>query len=322
MKQERVSLWDNIKFFLIFMVVVGHFAEAYESNIFKSAFLFIYSFHMPLFLFISGLFYKKGKVRERICIFLSVYMIFKIAIFLVKTAFDQKRNFQIFSESDVPWFVFALAAFYLITYLLSEVDQRYLLIMSILAACFSGYDKSIGDFLCLSRIIVFYPFFLLGTMASRKKLECLLQKKWVRILGWIVLVVWAALCLFQLDPLYIFRHLFTGRNPFKKEILAYGWLMRFLCYIGSGVIGFSFLTIVPSRHLGIVTIFGQRTLQVYFWHRVILYGLIFGGVCDGLCGWFSPWGKIIWLVLALILTFVLSLRIFSVPTATIFKYSK
>ena len=41
---SRIVFWDNLKFSLILLVVVGHFAEQYiKSGLFKSIFIFIYT---------------------------------------------------------------------------------------------------------------------------------------------------------------------------------------------------------------------------------------------------------------------------------------
>ena len=65
---ERVALWDNLKFLLVTCVVIGHFADQFTdvSLIYDSIFLFIYSFHIPLFIFISGIFYKKIILQKRL----------------------------------------------------------------------------------------------------------------------------------------------------------------------------------------------------------------------------------------------------------------
>ena len=59
MSTQKRNIWlDNVKGFLIICVVAGHFLESgidYHSNMCKSLFLFIYSFHMPLFVFASFL---------------------------------------------------------------------------------------------------------------------------------------------------------------------------------------------------------------------------------------------------------------------------
>ena len=82
-KLNRVVKWDNMKFLLIFCVVIGHISEMYTGNYiwFKRLFLFIYVFHMPAFLFVSGLFSKKT-VKERrfktIFSYLILYFVIKI----------------------------------------------------------------------------------------------------------------------------------------------------------------------------------------------------------------------------------------------------
>ena len=64
---KRIYKWDNLKCFLIVMVVIGHFVNQYApiSNTMKSLSLFIYSFHMPLFIFLSGLLQKRWRSEER-----------------------------------------------------------------------------------------------------------------------------------------------------------------------------------------------------------------------------------------------------------------
>ena len=59
-KKQRDYLYDNYKAFLIFLVVIGHFIEpAYTNNEFLYTLKwFIFAFHMPAFIFISGYFFK------------------------------------------------------------------------------------------------------------------------------------------------------------------------------------------------------------------------------------------------------------------------
>ena len=58
MEQKRIYLFDNIKFLLILLVVIGHLIEhspmLKTQDCFRGIFLYIYAFHMPLFIFISG----------------------------------------------------------------------------------------------------------------------------------------------------------------------------------------------------------------------------------------------------------------------------
>ena len=59
--KKRTVKWDNAKAGLIFLVVFGHFAEIFceDKDFYKSMFFFIYSFHMPAFIFITGMLGRK-----------------------------------------------------------------------------------------------------------------------------------------------------------------------------------------------------------------------------------------------------------------------
>ncbi len=125
MKTNRIYLWDNLKFFLILSVVLGHFVVQHlASPDFKSLFLFIYSFHMPLFIFISGAFHKNTKIGHKVFAFLSMGFLYKIVIFIIRTITDKNPKFDLFTEGGAPWYMFAMAAFILITYLLRNVDLK------------------------------------------------------------------------------------------------------------------------------------------------------------------------------------------------------
>ena len=318
MKTIRTPLWDNLRFFLITCVVIGHFVEQLDSNLYKSIFLFIYSFHMPLFIFVSGLFHKNERVFQKIVSFIALYIMLKVLIFLIRLAFGASPVFHLFTENGLPWFMFALAVFILLTYLLRNTNLKFVLSVSILFACFAGYIKDIGDFLVLSRIIVFYPFYLLGVLSDQKKLESIHENTAFRVFSFVFLIFCALICIFFISRIYFFRSLFSGRNPFSRfsnNVAQYGALYRLLCYVVSLLTGFSVFMMIPGKPLGALTIWGSRTLQVFFWHRLFLYVLTGFGIHTALCA--SLVGKLAWIALAIALTILLSQKPFSFPTAQI-----
>lgn len=66
-KQARIKYWDLLRGIAIFFVVWGHTIQFGGANIelfANKAFIFIYSFHMPLFLLISGFFLAKSAGRR------------------------------------------------------------------------------------------------------------------------------------------------------------------------------------------------------------------------------------------------------------------
>ena len=57
---------DNLKVILIFLVVFGHLIERYidTNSTLLGVYMFIYIFHMPLFVFVSG-FLSKNIYKSR-----------------------------------------------------------------------------------------------------------------------------------------------------------------------------------------------------------------------------------------------------------------
>ena len=205
MQKKRIFMWDNIKFLLIILVVIGHFVNPYTKNsgIFKSIFIWIYAFHMPLFILISGMFHKNERIVEKVFSYIMIGVLCRTLISVVQASLAGKKlKINYFSEESVPWFMYALAAFVLLQYLLRNVDQRKVLVLSIIFACMAGYDSSIGDFLCVSRIIVFYPFYVMGGMINKEFLLRQSEKKQYKVLGGTILAVWGLLCIFALDVCY------------------------------------------------------------------------------------------------------------------------
>ena len=80
MRQDRCTYYDNIKFVLINLVVIAHaFSNHFTVSSFAPAlFIFINMFHMPAFIFISGLFHRNEQVDKRIMMVISYLLLYKI----------------------------------------------------------------------------------------------------------------------------------------------------------------------------------------------------------------------------------------------------
>lgn len=322
MKQEnRVYLWDNLKFILILLVVIGHFLERnLESSIFKSIFIFIYAFHMPFFIFLSGLFHKNERIAQKVISYIILGYSYKIFIFITRSILGENPSFSLFKEDGIPWYMFALAAFILISYLVRDINPKFIFLLSVILACFTGYDKSIGDTLVLCRIIVFYPYYYLGTLLDKEKLVSVTKRPIFKLTSIITIALWGTFCLFMLRYAYAFRPLFTGRNPFNETFYFGGCFFRLACYFLAISLGFSLMCLVPSMKFVGITTFGSRTLQVYFWHRPILYFISHLNIINILCE--SNTGKIFYLLCSIPFTLLLSTKLFSFPTTQILQAVK
>ncbi len=275
-ERKRVDLWDNLKFILILLVVIGHFADflVTKSINMRRTYFYIYLFHMPLFIFIGGLFSKKtidNKDYKKIVEYLTLYLIIIMIQAIFTLISGGMPNFKIFTTAGVQWYMLALFNFNLILMLLDRVDKKYLFIFSIILACFAGYDANIGDFLCLSRTIVFFPFFLAGYLLDQKKVIEFCKKRKVQILAIIFLIGTLLLCYFFIKDIYFLRQLITGRNPFIElsKYKRYGIIFRFLYYIVATLFIISLISLTPKNRIAITT-WGRRSLSIYVWHYPII----------------------------------------------------
>ena len=277
---------------------------------------------MPLFLFCSGLFHSNKNVFIKAFRYISVGFATKIIFSLVNISVGKDVGFALLRDGGIPWYMFVLAFYVVITYALRNADKRYLFVFSILLAMFVGYDKSIGDYLYLSRIIVFYPFYLCGQLITKEDILKLNSNKILKAASFVIIAVWLILCFTKTDIVTALRPLFTGRNSFESsEIFSkWGFLCRALCYLITAVLSVAIISLMPNVRLPLVTKFGSRTLQVYLWHWPVVLVLKKAGVMSALMT--GPAGKISWLLIAVMLTFILSLKPFSFPTKQIFTYCR
>ncbi len=307
---SRGQKWDILKFILIFLVVLGHVADYFtpDSEIMRGVYLAIYVFHMPVFFFVSGLFSKKAvdeKRKDKVIGFVMMYVFMKVVVFITQLLAGVRPKFDLFSEGGFPWYLLATAFCIMATMLLKDFSWKYVLTFSIIIACFAGYNDNIGNFLCLSRFIVFYPFYYVGYVADREKIEKFCKGKPQKIISAILIVAMIVFVAYKGDDIYWTRLLLTGRNPYSSlnGNFHFGFWFRLVYYTVAFIIGTAVVILTPERTpKGLLAKLGQRTLGVYVFHYSVLY-LIFN-VLD--CKQYV--GEWIVVPLALIITLLLSAR--------------
>ena len=175
------------------------------------------------------------------------------------------------------------------------------------------HDPEIGDFLYLSRIIIFFPFFLSGVLLQKVNIVDIKNKnsKYIFFAG-LVVVIWLGLCVFELDIFYRLRYLFTGRNPFFPQIMSYAPLARLASYMISFVMCFALIMLIPNRRIFLITDMGKNSINVYFWHMHIYYILNKVFNISNVFN-YGVSGKLAFLLMAVLLSIVLSHNIFNFP---------
>lgn len=315
--EKRLYLWDNAKALLILLVVIGHFAQYYmnESNSFKSIWVCIYLFHMPLFIFIAGYFHKNVYIVNKVYYYFVLGILLKILLFITGKITGGHPSFSLFSDQSLPWFMFAMAGFIMITYFLKDIDDKFVFLVAIIIGCYSGYDKTVRDTLILSRILVFYPFYIAGVLAKKRNIFLWSNKKNIILVTCgIIICLWVFICFAGLDYVWAVKGLLTGRNPFPNSFYYYGELVRAGHYLLIAITSLSIILLLPQRKIKLLSFLGQNTLQIYFWHMIFFKVFVFFNILS-LCT--TSLGKVVYLLISIALTIFLSHKIFSFPCSNI-----
>lgn len=314
--KERIQKWDILKFVLIFFVVFGHISEQYSGM--NDLYFFIYSFHMPLFIFVSGLFSKKTineKRYDKIFTYFVLYIFIK-AILCVSGFFNKGAiSFRVFEENGVPWYAFAIFAFSLITVFLRNLDKKYVFVFSIILACFAGYDTSLSNFLVISRIIVFFPFFYAGYSLDANTVAEKLNKKYIKVIAVLFIAAYLIFIYMNYDMISFLRPLLSGKHPFwiLKKFPGYGIFFRFGYYILTFVLGALIISLIPNKlGKGFIAGLGSRSVQVYALHYVFIHLLYQNFNIDALLQPYLPIStKVIILPLSIVVILICSSKLWT-----------
>ena len=262
--KQRIYLFDNLKVFLIFSVVLGHLLEYTLTGIDREVYSVIYMFHMPLFIFISG-YLSKFSVSRLLNKIIYPYVIFQVILSLL----FQKEFLEFLNPTWVMWYMLAMIVWTLIIPIIDRkrnVVKIFILIISIAFGVYVGYlDRDVGLIFSLSRIAVFSPFFILGFYCKKIDIISLLRKNSIRIIfGSITLFVIILIVLFSED---IRVSWFYGTVPYFMR--GFTVLHRILIYLVSTAMSVFFISVFPTDRTALSYI-GERSVNVYLLHAVIL----------------------------------------------------
>lgn len=274
--KQRDYYFDNIKFVLIMLVVIGHTYRPLidESSILKAIYLAIYSFHMPLFILVSGYFAKgynrEGQNRKLISSILVPYLIFQIlySIYDHLVYGTDSLEISILDPYWIMWFLFSLFLWRLMMLPLF-VNLKYPLVTALILSIAVGYIDEADGFLSLSRTIAFFPFFLLGFYLRRDHFKVLFSP-WKRVVGW-------AGCILLVPLMYWLEFLSPFDLSFRRWLYftdPYESLGHPEWSAGLIRVGFIILTLVVSAWVLAViprektwfSAMGSRSLTVYLLH--------------------------------------------------------
>lgn len=282
MLNKRDFIFDNLRAYAIILVVIGHVLQFNLKN-YESLYLYkvIYSFHMPLFIFISGYFavysinkydsfFKFGikKIRE----LLVPYLIFGVPYLMF---FETNYSLSTITTTlftrpeECYWFLFSLfliQLFFYINYKLFSKNKiiGFVFILFLLSIPLKKFTFSITKYL--------YLFYLLGVLCSQYRL---LFFRMVDFISRRIILIFASIVLLLISGEFYFHNIneyyvLFESETFQMKIITYS-LKIFQSLIGilTSIVVLRFFqnnfNLKFLHNLG-----ASHTLNIYIYHYCFL----------------------------------------------------
>ena len=279
-KGMRDAHIDNTKGFLIFLVVFGHAITPFIDTeaTYRAVFDFVYSFHIPLFVFISGMFSKRLPFREALrqntssilFIFLVFHALYELSDFLIRGELSYyTRHFQPY------WLTWYLWSLFIWRVAISVLPKRNSLFLASLAVAVV-FNMTVHGYLyfAINKTIRFFPFFVAGYLQGRNIVNLAL-----RLPAWLAVgFTGIALFYFLNTPDFksqVFFHADTLLDIYGSPATAF--VATLAAYLFSSAMSLAILRLMPHRR-SVLTGLGERSLYAYLWHGFIIRVLVMSGL--------------------------------------------
>ena len=298
---ERNRAIDSTKFLLIVLVIFAHALEVCRDTDWLSAkvYVFIYTFHMPAFIILSGYFFNdidKTKFWKGVVNLFLTYSFFQVALCGNPLTYSSSNGSlcsqlldglkynvtHFYQPAGALWYILSLAFWRILLHLIPvhfrENKAALILGLASIVSIIFGFIP-LGREFSFQRTFAFFPYFLLGFNAKRLDGYAKLNKiNALYACGVVVLYVIVVFVIghFPLSMLVQFFHYSELGNPIiglGMRIVSYIWMLP--------------LTLAILRLFDNVSVFytqGKNTLFYYVYHmyaimgmRIALFSIMGGG---------------------------------------------
>ncbi|MBM9459316.1 acyltransferase family protein [Nocardioides sp. zg-536] len=281
---------DNAKAGLVLLVVVGHAWEMLPlDGPAGHLYDFLYLWHMPAFVFLSGYLsrsfaYDSRRMWQLVSTLLVPYLLFEGLLGWFRLQLGDEELQDLWLDPHFPmWYLLALVVWRLATPVLRPLPGAALVAVGLcLASGFLADDWA--RWLDLPRLLGFLPFFVLGLKTTPETLQRLRGR--VPVLLGLAAGAVVAVVAVNLEHWSERAHLYY-RTYDAMETSETGSMLVRLVMIGVGLLGtYAWLTLVP-RVDGWFTRMGAATMVVYLFHGFAVKWLDYSELMTRLEG--RPW---------------------------------
>ena len=277
--KAREPYLDNAKAILIALVVVGHLIERVPLGIADVPYKWIYLFHMPAFVFLSGYLSRSFRSTPRQSLNLATalllpYLVLNVIEAIERYARGDAFTLNLFRPGFASWYLLALLAWRVLTPLLRAIPWAVPLgVLASLAAVTYG---GIGQDVSAARIVSFLPFFAAGLWLTPARLAALRRVSdaaAVRLAGLAVLViVFVGILALRTHVHRTWFYMYGRVNTYgvDSDLARIG--IRASVLVAASVMILALLAVVPRRRSWLTRV-GENSLYVYMLQAMVVVPL-------------------------------------------------
>jgi fucose 4-O-acetylase-like acetyltransferase len=271
-QQNRTNYFLNIRFILILLVVIANCIEPLigQSRGMQMLFDSIYTFHIPMFVFVTGYFSKSFRfdsnglkilklIAYQYVIFQTLYSVLDHFLFHAPNVY-----YSFFMPYSLLWFLFSNFFWKVLLRLFNTF--RHPIMVSILLGVVVGYIHGMGGWFSFSRTLVYFPFFLAGYYMDMNIIKINLNRiRWFAVCTGLMISVslWLG---WEIDLRWLYGSYTYGQIGHEEW---YAGIYRFITYAFEGIASLGLLYLVPWKYSR-MTEHGQHTLYVFLIHGLLV----------------------------------------------------
>ena len=333
MKERDLTL-DGIKLLLICLVVLCNFTQnsRYDNEVTTSIYTWVYAFHMPLFVLLSGYFFKGDsidkinksnlKILEPLIVYHSIFTLMRI-----RSLHDLITNIVIFEPSPI-WYIVSLIMWRYMAFYINNV-----------ARCVGGGEKSlhaiigtgisivlmtivfltVNKYECIlsfTRTFMFFPFFMIGFYMNKDTIAALRKASSKIVFSILGILVTFGIIRYAGPKLCAIEFMKDGVLSLQNKLettIAATILYKYIVWCGSLIIS---LTIISINHIPTsIAKYGQYTMFIFCTH-VVLYPIMTNYVSNV---WLGIIATVVYVIVALKIASSKYSKFFLYPITTVIK---
>lgn len=277
--KTRIAFLDNARYWVMLVVVIAHMLTTVRqvSDFANGLYAWIYTFHMPVFILISGYTSRNydgtpRQLRRTVTTLLLPYLFLETTLQLLMQHYRGRPDpLMILSPHWLGWFIIALFMWRLATPFFRQL--RYPITTAVGISLLVGLIE-VPNVLALPKVLTLMPFYIVGVNLTMDHFAKLRQT-WIRISAVVLLIatfvatqVWAGE--FKTSWL-LWKHRYD-ESPLNAGPLE-GILIRGSLLLLAFVMVAAILSLIPWRDMW-TTEMGARTLYAYMLHGYLILILV------------------------------------------------